>query len=84
MAIKSGIGRLKLTIPIRDYVQQHLAANGFRQQNISFRHAAKVEYPPWHYRDPLSMLIAAQAIEEKMIIISAGPIFDSYNVQRIW
>ena len=84
MAIKSSIGKLKLTLPIRDYVPEHLAANDFKQLSISFRHVARVESLKWHHRDPFDRLIAAQTIEEKMILVSADSIFDLYNVKRIW
>jgi PIN domain nuclease of toxin-antitoxin system len=84
MAIKSSIGKLKLTIPIRDYIPQHLAANDFKQLNISFRHVARVESLKWHHRDPFDRLIAAQALEEKMLLVSADAIFDRYDVQRVW
>lgn len=83
MAIKSSIGKLKLTLPIRDYVPEHLAANDFKQLSISFRHVARVESLKWHHRDPFDRLIAAQTIEEKMILVSADSIFDLYNVKRI-
>jgi len=84
MAIKSSIGKLKLTLPIKNYVPEHLAANDFKQLSISFRHVARVESLKWHHRDPFDRLIAAQAIEEKMILVSADSIFDLYNVKRIW
>jgi len=38
LAIKSSMGRIKLTLPIRDFIPQHLAANDFKQLSISLRH----------------------------------------------
>ena len=84
MAIKSSIGKLKLTIPIRYFIPQHLAANDFKQLNISFRHIARVESLEFHHRDPFDRLIAAQALEEKMILLSVDATFDHYGVERIW
>jgi len=84
LAIKSSIGKLKLTIPVREYVPQHLAANDFQQLSISFRHIAKVEALELHHRDPFDRLIIAQAIEENMSLISADKTFDLYNVPRVW
>ncbi len=84
MAIKTGIGKLKLSIPVREYVPQHLAANGFQQLNISFRHVAAVESLPRYHRDPFDRLLVAQAIDEKMILVSADSALDSYDIQRIW
>jgi PIN domain nuclease of toxin-antitoxin system len=84
MAIKTSIGKLKLTIPVREYVPQHLAANGFKQLDISFRHVTAVESLPWRHRDPFDRLLVAQALEEKMILVSADSILDSYDIQRVW
>jgi len=39
---------------------------------------------PFHHRDPFDRLIAAQALEEKLPIVSADPAFDKYEVKRLW
>ena len=84
LAIKSSIGKIKLTLPIRDFIPQHMAVNDFKQLNISFRHIARIESLEFHHRDPFDQLIAAQALEEKMILLSADATFDYYDVERIW
>lgn len=84
LAIKSSIGKIKFSLPIRDFIPQHLAANDFKQLNISFRHVARVESLEFHHRDPFDRLIAAQALEEKMVLLSVDAIFDHYGVERIW
>ena len=84
MTIKSSINKLKLALPVRDYVAQHLAANDFKQLNITLNHVTKVEKLPWHHRDPFDRLLLAQALEEKLTIISADKIFDRYEVKRLW
>ena len=84
LAIKSSMGRIKLTLPIRDFIPQHLAANDFKQLSISFRHVARVGSLDFHHRDPFDRLLAAQALEEKMLILSMDTIFDHYGVERIW
>ncbi|WP_420207967.1 type II toxin-antitoxin system VapC family toxin [Candidatus Electronema sp. JC] len=84
MAVKASIGKLKLALPIKDYVPQHLAANQFMELPITFQHAARVEYLPLHHRDPFDRLLAVQALEEELILISSDSIFDRYGVLRIW
>jgi len=84
MAIKSSIGKLKLTIPVREYVVQHLSLNNFKQLNITLNHVTKVEKLPWHHRDPFDRLLIAQAIEEKLVLVSADTIFDRYDIKRLW
>nr|MBF0223206.1 type II toxin-antitoxin system VapC family toxin [Desulfobulbaceae bacterium] len=84
MAIKSSIGKLKLACSIKEYIPQHLSINQFKELPISFQHVTRVESLAFHHRDPFDRLLVAQALEEKMIIVSADPIFDTYKVKRIW
>ena len=39
---------------------------------------------PFHHRDPFDRLLAAQALEERCVIVSADPMFRKYGVKRIW
>jgi len=39
---------------------------------------------PLHHKDPFDRFLIAQSLYEKMPIISADEIFDSYGVTRIW
>jgi PIN domain nuclease of toxin-antitoxin system len=39
---------------------------------------------PHHHRDPFDRLIAAQALELRLPIVSRDRVFDLYGVTRIW
>jgi PIN domain nuclease of toxin-antitoxin system len=39
---------------------------------------------PFHHRDPFDRLLAAQALEERCVAVSADPMFQRYGVKRIW
>ena len=84
MVIKTGLGRLKLGASIERFIPEQLAANGFRQLAIEFRHVARVARLVFHHRDPFDRLLAAQAIEEGMAIVSADLVFRKYGIRRIW
>lgn len=84
MAIKCQLGKLTLAGSVRQYFPAQLAANGFVQLDIAFRHVARVEALAFHHRDPFDRLIAAQALEEKLTLVSADAVFDDYGVKRIW
>lgn len=84
MAIKSSLGKLKLASPIEQFIPEQLTANGFLLLNLTLRHVAKVEKLPLHHRDPFDRLLIAQAITEKMVIVSADSVFPDYGVRRIW
>jgi PIN domain nuclease of toxin-antitoxin system len=84
MAIKLSLGKLRLARPIAQFVPEQLAANGFGQLPIDFRHVARVATLPFHHRDPFDRLLAAQALEEKLSLVSADPVFRRYGVTRVW
>ena len=84
MAIKLSMGKLKLADAIERFVPQQLAENGFSQLGIDFRHVARVAALPFHHRDPFDRLLVAQAMEEKLPVVTSDPLFKKYGVTRIW
>jgi PIN domain nuclease of toxin-antitoxin system len=84
LAIKAGLGKLKLTMPVQRYVTEHVAANGFRLLDIRMAHAGRVESLEPHHGDPFDRLLVAQALEEELPMVSADPVFRKYGVKRIW
>lgn len=84
LAIKASLGKLKLALPVRRYVADHVAANAFRLLDIGLPHVGRVEALPFHHRDPFDRLLAAQALEEKLPVITADPVFRKYGVKRVW
>ena len=84
LAIKAGLGKLKLAIPVQRYVIEHVAANGFRILDIRMAHIGRVESLPPHHGDPFDRLLIAQALEEKLPVVTADQVFRGYGVKRIW
>ncbi|MFH1604778.1 MAG: type II toxin-antitoxin system VapC family toxin [Pseudomonadota bacterium] len=84
MAIKLSLGKLKLPDGIERFIPEQLAANGFSQLQIDFRHVAKVAALEFHHRDPFDRLLVAQALEGGLPIVTSDPVFTKYGVKRIW
>jgi PIN domain nuclease of toxin-antitoxin system len=84
MSIKASLGKLRLTIPVREFVVTHLAANGFKQLDLTLNHVARVESLAWHHRDPFDRLLLAQAMEENLSIISADQSMTLYDIDCVW
>ena len=84
MAIKSSLGKLRLAKPVARFVSEHMAANGFTLLNIELSHTAKVEKLTFHHRDPFDRLLIAQALTEKLTIVSADSFFADYGVKLLW
>lgn len=84
LAIKVSLGKLKISGTLERFIPEQLTANGFRELAIEVRHAARVARLPFHHRDPFDRLLAAQALEEGLTIVSADSVFRRYGVRRIW
>lgn len=84
MAIKVSLGKLKLPGTIDRFVPEHLTINSFLQLEIKFRHITRLAALQHHHRDPFDRLLVAQAVEERLTLVSADPIFRKYGVKLLW
>jgi PIN domain nuclease of toxin-antitoxin system len=83
MAVKAGLGKLDLPMPVDDYVAAQVA-RGYRTLSVTAAHAAAVEELPWHHRDPFDRMLVAQALLERVPIATRDPVFKRYGVTTIW
>ncbi len=51
---------------------------------MELAHVARVARLPFHHRDPFDRLLAAQALEEGLAVVSADAVFRRYGVRRVW
>lgn len=84
MAIKVGLGKLRLDLPLDDLVDEGLTGQGIALLPIELCHALAVRTLPLHHRDPFDRLLAAQALAERIPILSNDDTFERYGVERIW
>jgi PIN domain nuclease of toxin-antitoxin system len=84
MAIKIGLGKLELSGKLERFLPEQMTSNGIRELPIEMRHATRVARLPFYHRDPFNRLLAAQALEEDLAIVSMDPVFKRYGVTRIW
>jgi PIN domain nuclease of toxin-antitoxin system len=84
IAIKASVGKLTLTAPFKDFIEQSLAKNNFQPLAIDVSHSDALILLPFHHRDPFDRMLIAQAMVEHISMVSAESLFDSYGVQRIW
>ena len=84
MSIKVSLGKLKFSNPLKEIIQTSIKETGLSILPIQAEHLYIVENLPFHHKDPFDRLIAAQALAEKMSLISTDSAFDAYGVQRIW
>jgi PIN domain nuclease of toxin-antitoxin system len=80
IAIKTGLGKLEAPPDLPDRVRQM----GFELLSVSAEHAWRVRDLPSHHRDPFDRLLIAQAQVERLPIVSADPVFATYEVRVVW
>ena len=84
IAIKISIGKYSLAEPSQVFLEREIAANDFQVIPILPSHAGAVSTLPFHHRDPFDRLIVAQAIVERVAIVSSDAVLDGYGVTRLW
>ncbi|HEY2412627.1 MAG TPA: type II toxin-antitoxin system VapC family toxin [Pirellulaceae bacterium] len=84
VAIKLGLGKLKLQIPFEELFPGALVANGFRVLTPDFRHFRELLTLPLHHRDPFDCLLIAQAKLDGLTIVSTDPDLPPYGVSMLW
>jgi PIN domain nuclease of toxin-antitoxin system len=70
--------------PFAELIPEQLERQQIGVLGIELQHLAELVRLPQHHRDPFDRLIAAQAIAERLPVISIDAALDAYGVQRIW
>jgi PIN domain nuclease of toxin-antitoxin system len=84
IVIKSGIGKLRLPDHPQTFITKQLTANFIEELPISFKHAFYLQQLPDHHKDPFDRILVAQAICEKLSIVTIDPIIAQYPVKTVW
>jgi len=83
MAIKSAIGKLDAAY-VLDNFEALLTQGGYTMLETTIQHVIRGGRLPSHHRDPFDRLLAAQALDLRIPIVSHDRVFDLYGVKRIW
>jgi PIN domain nuclease of toxin-antitoxin system len=84
LAIKIGLGKIKLKSPLIDVISQTEKLD-IKIFNIKPEYIYEVEKLSFHHRDPFDRIIISTAIAENVPIISLDSNFDKYSeIKRIW
>ncbi len=84
IAIKCSLGKLELPEPPLEYVISRLAAQEITPLPIEHIHALRVATLPPIHRDPFDRLLVAQALVEKLPILTADPQLARYGARIVW
>lgn len=84
IAIKIALGKYSIPGPVEEFWTRQMSLNSFSLLPITLAHTARiVDLYPVH-RDPFDRLLVAQALEERIPIVSSDKVLDESGVVRIW
>ena len=84
IAIKYALGKLPLPEPPGTYVPGRMRTSGTTSLPVEHSHALHVAELPGHHRDPFDRLLISQAHLERLVVLTADPQFDAYDVELRW
>ena len=81
---KVQIGKLKLPVPIEEYLKDQLIRNRLELLPVRVEHAFRLNSLPLLHRDPFDRMLLAQSLEENMPLLSGDAKLRQYSAQVIW
>ena len=78
VSIKTSLGRPGYKVDPRQ-LHQALLAEGFVELAIQAPHIVRVAALPWLHRDPFDRLLVAQAMEERLTLLTADETLKGYG-----
>lgn len=84
IAIKAGLGRLTVPGDLESFLTEQLSRNALEVMPVHLSHALRVHSLPFHHRDPFDRLLVAQAMVERLSLLSADSQLSRYPVEVIW
>ena len=84
LAVKVGLGKLRLPYQLGQEFDATMEANGFEILPLSEAALERTSRLPGHHRDPFDRLLIAEALERSATIVSRNEAFDAYGVKRVW
>jgi PIN domain nuclease of toxin-antitoxin system len=76
IALKTSLGRLRPARTVADAV----AESHFEELPLRLRHMEVLAKLPWHHRDPFDRVLIAQAMTERLMVVTRDRGFGSYGV----
>ena len=80
LAIKTKSGKLDA----KDLLDRFERLSGYEPLETRVSHVIRAGFLPLLHRDPFDRLLAAQALDLGLALLSRDMIFDQYGVKRIW
>jgi PIN domain nuclease of toxin-antitoxin system len=79
LVIKSALGKIRLGMPIADWIQRTLSELAAQSLPITNDHAAAVARLEPIHRDPFDRMLIAQALHESALLLTADRALEPYG-----
>jgi PIN domain nuclease of toxin-antitoxin system len=84
IGIKVSLGKLSLRDGWLKLIGSEMKLNTIQWLNIEMPHCEQLSRLPFHHRDPFDRMLIAQAMVEKMTVITRDVRFMDYGIDCIW
>jgi PIN domain nuclease of toxin-antitoxin system len=84
IAVKHGLGKLKLSESPMDFVSRRIENNNLIELPITMEHATNLQNLPLIHRDPFDRLLISQSMVESIPLLSADKQISAYSIECIW
>ena len=84
MQIKIQLGKLKLSLPLKDLLKNQQETNDLTVLPVTLTHVLALDALPFHHKDPFDRLLIAQSAEEELTIVTADSQFPAYSVKLLY
>ena len=83
MQIKIQLGKLKLSLPLKDLIKNQRETNELNLLSVELKHVLALDALPFHHKDPFDRLLIAQSLEEDLTLVSVDSQFSAYSVKLL-
>ena len=83
MQIQIQLGKLKLSLPLKELINNQLETNDLTVSPVALTHVLALDSLPFHHKDPFDRLLIAQSVEEELTIVTTDSQFSAYSVKLL-
>jgi len=83
MQIKFQLGKLKLSLPLKELIKNQQETNDLTVSPVALTHVLALDGLPYHHKDPFDRLLIAQSIVEGLTIVTADSQFSAYSAKLL-
>jgi PIN domain nuclease of toxin-antitoxin system len=84
IVVKATRGKLPFPQPAAPYLREQTRQTRIEVLPILVSHVFRLESLPMRHRDPFDRILVAQALEERIPLVTRDRILDAYGVKTLW